>query len=121
MRRSHGGNARKQKRELTDATFLSVISGTDESLTALSLPRFLARMSPMTSTTPSATLAERIYDQGLAPINGFVFSRFELGTAHCSNCQCELMYYQDREILRRALSIRCRVCQELQTISLGDR
>lgn len=120
MRRSHGGNARKQKRELTDATFLSVISGTDELLTSVSAA-VLGEDVIDDVDDPSATLVERIYDQGLAPINGFVFSRFELGTAHCSNCQCELMYYQDREILRQGFIIRCRVCQELQTISLGDR
>jgi hypothetical protein len=60
------------------------------------------------------------YEQGLAPINGFVFAHYKLGTITCASCHYELMYYQDRELLRRGFTFRCRVCQALQSLTLQE-
>ncbi|GAC1427780.1 MAG: hypothetical protein NVSMB65_00710 [Chloroflexota bacterium] len=124
MRRSHGGNARKQKRELSDATFLSVIGSTDPD----------GSVPPAGGTATGAAvhdvpdedepgygvLTPAAQEQGLAPINGFVFSRYVLGTTACSGCHCDLVYYQDQDVLRRGFAFRCWVCQNVQTVTLGE-
>lgn len=124
MRRSRGGNARKQKRELTDATFLSVISGHDETDTAaVAAGAGAAVQEPLDEQEddfPAPPARSALHEQGLAPINGFVFSRYRFGAITCAACHCELMYYQDRELLRHGFTFRCRVCQSLQTITLSE-
>jgi hypothetical protein len=127
VRRSRGGNARKHKRELTDATFLSVLSGDDDA-DGVSSPSggvgagaavHDAHDEEDDTDVPGAAKAAA-YEQGLAPINGFVFARYKLGTITCTSCHCELMYYQDRELLRGGFTFRCRVCQALQSLTLQE-
>ncbi len=122
MRRSRGGNAGKQKRQMNDDTFLSVIGGESQSAgpTAGSSATAVQDADPDMDTALAYLAPVRAQEQGLAPINGFVFSCYVLGTITCSGCHCELMYYQDREILRQGFAFRCRVCQSMQTIALSE-
>jgi hypothetical protein len=127
VRRLRGGNARKQKRQLSDTTLRSVIGAAEGPAEAL-LPDDLA----LESAEGDALFADddeedlvtegrqAMYEQGLAPINGFVFSRYVLGTATCSACRYEMIYYQDRAVLHQGFTLRCRVCQTMQTITLHE-
>ena len=126
MRRSRGGNARKQKRELSDATFLSVINGTepgddvDSDGSTAATGAAVQDLFDDDGDAGFGVVSPVAQEQGLAPINGFVFARYVLGTIHCANCHCSLTYYQDSEVLHRGFSFRCWVCQHEQTITLGE-
>ncbi len=119
MRRTRGGNVSKGKRQLTDATFLSVIGRDTEDA---------EEATPDAAVVEEAVLDEAVslhtrgvaQEQGLAPINGFVFAHYVLGTVACSGCHYELMYYKDRDALRQGFTMRCRVCQTMQTVVLDE-
>jgi hypothetical protein len=114
-----GGNARKRKAKLTDATFHEMI-GTAQ---AVELP--VAILEPdqeaAVATIDAAVAVVVQFDRAQVPApaaeaRAFRAQDYQFGYVTCANCHNDQAYYLHRAILASGYVFRCRICRLEMTV-----
>jgi hypothetical protein len=130
VRQRLGGNARKHKIQLTDATFDAMIQSSQHSESAvLEIVEETTILAIETSTAVfegqdlvPAVLPMATIPLGRAPAvrrapRIFSCQDYEFGYAACQTCRNDQAYYVHRQDLQAGYTFRCRVCRHEMTIT----
>lgn len=120
-----GGNARKRKAKLTDATFQAMIGGAATVEDALGTIDVAAEdedgVVVLVAVQPGAApVADRLPADtatGGAATRRFSCQDYQFGYAVCRNCHNDQAYYVHQADLANGYTFRCRVCRMEMTIT----
>jgi ribosomal protein S27E len=117
-----GGNARKRKAKLTDATFHAMI-GTSTSPAESQIAMFSQETSVLEVVISDDEVQDEVtlYETTIMPSQRiehrqFACQEYEFGYTACKNCRNEQAYYVHQADLVSGYTFRCRVCRLEMTV-----
>jgi ribosomal protein S27E len=118
-----GGNARKRKAKLTDATFQAMIGATPlaDAPVATILPDTAELDEGLVEdefVAVDVVLEHRVIELASVRKQGFRTQDYQFGYVTCNHCHNEQVYYVHQAALASGYTFRCRICQIELTISL---
>jgi len=114
-----GGNARKRKAKLTDATFHAMIGAAPPSEALVVMIDLEAEAVSATIDAAAAVMVD--YDRiesaprRLMP-RDFSAQDYQFGYATCANCHNDQAYYLHHAVLADGYTFRCRICRLEMTV-----
>lgn len=115
-----GGNARKRKAKLTDATFHAMIGrpGAAEQSVATMEPDGDGQLAVSVTDLQCVTLAHpALAQRRLAPTRVFCCQDYHFGYTTCRHCHSDQAIYVHQADLAQGYTFRCRICRHELTIS----
>lgn len=116
----YGGNARKRKAKLTDATFQAMIGragAADASIATLD-PNASAEDTVLNADGTRVRVGVALAQQARrAPARPFCCQDYHFGYITCGTCQSDQAFYVHQADLAQGYTFRCRICRHELTIS----
>ena len=127
-----GGNARKRKAKLTDATFSAMLGpsarAAGQALLAAQGAEVAERVEAdgllfeqpvlVEQATIEVTVRTKQADNStICEFRPFACQEYDFGYAECPTCHNDQVYYAHRAFLAAGFSFRCRVCRSSMTAS----
>ena len=121
-----GGNARKRKAKLTDATFHKMIGAApiaEGPVGVLPVGEISSEdLEREDSGLPSSVVLNLTRPVRVAPrMRLFDCGEYQFGYKSCLNCRNEQAYYLHQEDLAAGFTFRCRVCRMEMTVALDPQ
>lgn len=123
MSRMRGHARRRRPRQpdqspstlVDDGSLAEQVELSDSSESLLDILDFLRHTQPDPVAVPASYNDPASIFTGAAT---FPTERYVLGLVACPQCQNEILYYQDRDVLAAGYRFRCRICQCVVQASL---